>query len=124
MSSEILDIAKLKKQLNDYAEKRNWKQFHSPKNLAMAVSVEVAELVEIFQWETEKNSWKLGETDKKEAIEDELADIMLYLCRMADILDIDITQAIERKYLKNEKKYPPEKAWGSSKKYTEYEEDT
>lgn len=116
---ESLNLENLKKKLHDYAEERNWRQFHSPKNLAMALSVEAAELVEIFQWVKEEESWKMGEGDKREAICDEVADILLYLVRLSDILGINIPNAVEQKIEKNSKKYPPEKSWGSSKKYNE-----
>jgi len=85
----------------------------------MALSVEASELVEIFQWLSEKESLEL-EPDKKSSAADEIADILLYLVRIADKLDIDITKAIAEKTKKNEAKYPADLVKGSAKKYTEY----
>ena len=113
----------LTQQLRDYADARDWQQFHSPKNLAMALSVEAAELVEIFQWLTEEESGTLTSTQRQQT-EHELADIFLYLLRMADRVDVDIVDAAKKKILINEKRYPAEKVRGSSKKYTAYQEDT
>ena len=110
-------------QLRDYADARDWQQFHSPKNLAMALSVEAAELVEIFQWLTEKESGELT-SEQRQQTEHELADIFLYLLRMADRLNIDIIDAAKKKILINEKRYPAEKVRGSSKKYTAYQHDS
>lgn len=105
--------------LRDFAEKREWTQFHSPKNLAMALSVEAAELLEHFQWLTEEQSAN-PEPARLVAIADEIADVQLYLIRLADRLNIDIAQAVVQKTQKNEEKYPVEKVRGSSRKYNEY----
>jgi len=113
------DLNKWRDYLRDFAEKREWTQFHSPKNLAMALSVEVAELLEHFQWLTEEQSHN-PEPERLAAIADEIADVQLYLIRLADRLKVDIGQAIEQKTKKNEEKYPVEKVRGSSRKYTEY----
>ena len=118
---ELIDIAMLKKRLSGFAEERGWEKFHSPKNLAMALSVEVAELVEIFQWLTEKEASELDE-NKRDSVGEELADIILYSTRLADLLDINLQNAIESKYKKNEKKYPPEKCFGKSTKYNRLED--
>ena len=122
MSQEVINISELKARLENFANEREWRKFHSPKNLAMATSVEAAELTEIFQWVTEEESWKMGESDKKEAIEDEVADIMLYLVRLSSLLDIDVANAIDRKFQKNIDKYPSEKFKGSARKYNESED--
>lgn len=108
--------------LRDYAQARDWEQFHSPKNLAMALSVEAAELLEIFQWLTEEQSYQ---PDKEQAvqIEHELADIFLYLLRLSDRLDVDLVAAAQRKIIINEQRYPAEKVRGSAKKYTAYQQD-
>lgn len=113
------DLDEIKHYLRNYAKIRDWEKFHSPKNLAMALSVEASELVEIFQWLSEKESLEL-EPDKKSSAADEIADILLYLVRIADKLDIDITKAIAEKTKKNEAKYPADLVKGSAKKYTEY----
>ena len=112
-----LELIKLK--LREFAEDRDWDQFHSPKNLSMALIAEAAELIEHFQWLTEEQSRNLKE-DKLKEVEEELADIQIYLIRLADKLNIDLLTAANKKIEINEKKYPPEKVKGSSKKYTEY----
>ena len=101
-----------------FAQKRDWDQFHSPKNLAMALSVEVAEVVEHFQWLTAEESKSLP-ADKINGIKEEIGDVMIYLTRLADRLGIDPLQAAKDKMRINEKKYPIEKAKGSAVKYTE-----
>jgi len=115
MSSNLND---LKQRLRDFAEARDWDQFHSPKNLSMALSAEVAEIVEHFQWLTEEQSKNLPK-DKLAEVETELADTLIYLIRLADKLDIDLLKAAENKIEINEQKYPVEKAKGNAKKYTE-----
>lgn len=118
MSSSELDS--LKTRLRDFAKVRDWDQFHSPKNLSMALSVEVSEIVEHFQWLTEEQSKNLHK-DKLVEVETELADTLIYLIRLADKLDIDLLEAANRKIKNNEEKYPVDKVQGSAKKYTEYE---
>jgi dCTP diphosphatase len=113
------DLNQLQAYLRQFAKDREWDQFHSPKNLSMALSVEVSELVENFQWLTEEQSYKLDE-QQRAAVADEIADVQMYLARLADKLDINIGEAIEQKIVKNEAKYPAELVKGSSKKYTEY----
>ncbi len=102
--------------LRRFADERDWAQFHSPKNLVMALSVETAELMEHFQWlsEEESGSLKPGQLD---AIADEIADVQLYLARLADRLHIDLPQALRRKTAKNELKYPAERVRGSATKF-------
>lgn len=113
------DFEQIKMYLRAFAEQRDWTQFHSPKNLAMALSVEVAELLEHFQWLTESESEQL-QAEQLAPIADEIADVQLYLVRLADQLKIDIPQAIASKTVKNELKYPADKVRGSAKKYSEY----
>lgn len=110
----------LKQRLRDFAEARDWDQFHSPKNLSMALSAEVAEILEHFQWLTEDQS-KYLPTGKLEEVETELADALIYLIRLADKLDIDLLVAAQAKIDINEQKYPVDKAKGNAKKYTELE---
>lgn len=95
----------LRDQLRSFAAERAWQQYHSPKNLAMALSVETAELVEVFQWMTEEESRHPG-TDSTKAAADEIADVLLYLIQLADKLDIDIAQAAVSKLQRNALKYP------------------
>ncbi len=115
----MTEILKLQERLRAFAEQRDWKQFHSPKNLSMALIVEAAELAEHFQWLTQEESFNLA-NEKLEAVGEELADIFVYLVRLADQLDIDLSQAVERKIGLNELKYPVDKVRGSAKKYNEY----
>src|SRR3989344_7084616 len=109
------ELNELKQRLREFATARDWHKFHSPKNLSMAIIAEAAELVEHFQWLTEKQSTELP-LDKLKEVQEELADVLIYLIRTADKLDIDLIQATKDKIELNEKKYPPEKVRGSSKK--------
>ena len=108
----------IKNRLREFAAERDWDQFHSPKNLAMALIVEAAELVEHFQWLTEEQSQTLP-PDKLAEVEQEVADIQIYLVRLADKLGIDMEQAVNAKIELNEKKFPAEKVRGSALKYSE-----
>ena len=111
-------LARLRDRLRDFASARDWNQFHSPKNLAIALSVEAAELLEHFQWISEKDSLNMP-PDKLGKIDEEMADVFLYLIRLADMLNVDLIQAADRKIDANSRKYPVEKARGNAKKYTE-----
>jgi NTP pyrophosphatase (non-canonical NTP hydrolase) len=113
-------LEQLRVRIAEFARERDWDQFHSPKNLAMALIVEAGELVEQFQWLKQSESHELA-GEKLRAVEDELADIMVYLVRIADRLDIDLMAAANRKMDSNGAKYPADKVRGSSKKYTEYQ---
>lgn len=117
----IVDLQELKIQLRQFADKRDWNQFHSPKNLAMALSVEVAELLEHFQWLSEEESCNLPPAIKSEVAE-EIADVQIYLVRLADKLGIDILDSAEVKLQSNNQKYPTSRVKGSSKKYSHYDE--
>jgi NTP pyrophosphatase (non-canonical NTP hydrolase) len=99
--------------LQHFADERDWEQFHSPKNLVMALGVEVAELAEHFQWLTQQQSMQLS-PDKKQAISEELADVLIYLVRLADRLDIDLLAEAEKKVTLNAKKYPVDQSKGHS----------
>jgi NTP pyrophosphatase (non-canonical NTP hydrolase) len=101
-----MDIKSIQQQLADFADERDWDQFHNPKNLAMALSVEVSELVEIFQWLTAKQSEAIMQGDEATHVEEEMADILIYLLRIADKLNIDLDSAVSAKIIKNSKKYP------------------
>jgi NTP pyrophosphatase (non-canonical NTP hydrolase) len=115
----LSDINELIARLKDFAEERDWNQFHSPKNLSMALLVEAAELLEQFQWLTEAQS-KALDKEKLDQVEEELADVFLYLLRLSDVLGIDLLVAANSKLLKNGEKYPASQVRGSSKKYSEY----
>lgn len=119
--SELLDIGKVKAYLREFAQERDWEQFHTPKNLAMALSGEVGELTEIFQWLTaEESSRAMEDPAKSEAIRQELADILQYVIRLSDVLGIDIDQALWKKLKANAEKYPISQAKGNARKYTDF----
>ena len=111
-------MEKIKFKLREFTKERDWDQFHSPKNLSMALSSEVGELLDLLQWKSEKNSEvdKLSEKEL-EHIKEELADIFLYLIRIADKLDVNLIEVAEKKIIKNGIKYPVEISKGNSKKY-------
>jgi len=110
----------LQQRLAAFAAARDWEQFHSPKNLAMALSVEAAELVEEFQWLTEAES-KALDAERHERVRLELADVFIYLLRLADRLDLDLMRAADDKIALNERKYPADRVRGDARKYTEYD---
>ena len=105
-------------ELRQFAAARDWEQFHTPKNLAMALSVESAELLEKFQWLTAEQSVQL-DTRAKRAVGEEMADVLLYLTRLADVLQIDLVDAARRKLRANARKYPIAKSRGNARKYSE-----
>jgi dCTP diphosphatase len=112
-------MIELRDKLRKFVAERDWDQFHSPKNLAMALSVEAAELVEHFQWLTEAESHRLA-PEKFAEVRDEMADVLVYLVRLADKLEVDLLAAAAAKIEKNALKYPADKVRGSMKKYSEY----
>ena len=116
MSNEYFEDLAIR--LKKFADDRDWDQFHAPKNLVMALSVEAAELTEHFQWLTEEQSQNLS-AEKLKEVAFEMADIYIYLTRLATKLDVDLPQFVEDKIILNEQKYPAEKVMGSSKKYNE-----
>ena len=113
-----MNVEAIQQLLRDFAKQRDWDQFHSPKNLSMALAVEASEIMEIFQWLTEEQSSALAQ-HKLDEVATELADTLLYLIRLADKLDIDLLAAAQSKVEINEQKYPADKAKGNAKKYTE-----
>lgn len=113
-----LNIKKLQKKLQKISNDRDWNQFHSPKNLSMALTKESSELLEIFQWLSEEESYNLDEK-KQIHLKEEIADISIYLLRLCMKFNINLEEAIHEKLEKFEKKYPIEKSKGNSKKYTE-----
>lgn len=102
-----------------FCRERDWEQFHSPKNLAMALSVEVAEVLELFQWLTEAESRALP-ADKRERLREEIGDVMILLANLADHLGIDLVEAAKAKMARNAEKYPAERVRGKALKYDEY----
>jgi dCTP diphosphatase len=111
-------LADLTAQVRAFADARDWQQFHSPKNLAAAMTVEAGEVLEHFQWLTEVESETLS-AEKRSQVELELADVLIYLVRLADRLGVDLIAAAARKIAINAQKYPVDQAKGSNKKYTE-----
>jgi dCTP diphosphatase len=112
-----MDLNKIQKRLREFASDRDWEQFHDPKNLTMALSVEVSELLEIFQWSKDGGIDEIKDKKIKKEIEREIADVFNYIIRLSDILDIDIEKVAHIKIDENEIKYPIEKFKGSSRKY-------
>lgn len=113
-SLETLTLA-----MRDFATERDWDQFHSPKNLSMALAGETAELLDCFRWLTETASYQLDDK-QHQAVQEELADILLFTVRLADKLNIDLMAAAEQKMVKNHRNYPVDKVKGSAKKYNQY----
>lgn len=111
-------LHELREALRLFAAERDWDQFHSPRNLATALAVEAAELLEPFQWLNESES-RDPPPAARAAVEEEMADVLLYLVRLADKLDVDLAQAARTKMVRNANKYPVEKSRGSSRKYDE-----
>ncbi len=117
-----MDIKIIQQQLREFAQARDWEQFHSPKNLAIALAVEAAELVEPFQWMKEEDSRRLSENAADYAqVREEIADVLIYLLRLADQLDIDLEQAVAEKMRLNAEKYPVALARGNAVKYNRRE---
>jgi len=114
----VSSLDELTRQLREFAAERDWDQFHSPKNLAMALVGEAGELAAEFQWLTESES-RAPDESKLARIRAECADVMLYLLRLTDKLDIDLLDAARRKIEENRQRYPMELARGSAKKYTD-----
>lgn len=106
------------KKLRVFAGERDWEQFHSPKNLSMALGVEVSEVMEHFQWLTEEESRNLA-PEKKALLEGEIGDVMIYLVRLADTLGIDPLDAALKKAVLNEERYPVNKSYGKARKYSD-----
>jgi NTP pyrophosphatase (non-canonical NTP hydrolase) len=115
MADDPHDLDTLRDRLRDFARERAWEPFHSPKNLAMALSVEAAELLEHFQWLTEAESRRLA-PDRLEAVGEECADVLLYLVQLADQLGIDLLDAARRKMARNAARYPADAARGHARK--------
>jgi dCTP diphosphatase len=118
-----LDIGAIQRALRDFARERDWDQFHTPKNLVMAMAGEVGELTEIFQWLTAAESRRVMDDPRRaEAVRDEVADVLNYLLRLADLLDLDLEAASLAKIGKNAEKYPADRVRGSAAKYSELDD--
>jgi NTP pyrophosphatase (non-canonical NTP hydrolase) len=115
-----MGIEDLQALVSNFSERRDWSQFHTPKNLVMALSGEVGELTEIFQWLTPEQSATVGEDAQVRAhVEEEVADVFIYLLRLAEVLDIDLAEVVRKKVELNDKKYPEEESRGKATKYTQ-----
>lgn len=115
-------VQALIQQAAEFRDARNWKQFHNPKDLAISISLEAAELLEVFQWtgaDVEADT-----TEKMDKIKEELADVLIYSLLMGDVLGLDISEIVTKKIEANNKKYPVDKAYGKADKYTAYRSDT
>jgi NTP pyrophosphatase (non-canonical NTP hydrolase) len=112
----------LNQRLKAFAQERDWEQFHSPKNLSMALIAEAAELVEHFQWLSEEQSYQL-DSAKRDAVAMEMADILIFLIRCAERLDIDLVQSAWKKIAINESRYPAHRVRGDARRAAEYEEN-
>ena len=115
------DLAQIRDIMRQFVSERDWDQFHTPKNLATALSVEASELLEPFQWLVSGDKSELDEA-KLTAIRHEMADVLAYLVRLADKLDVDLFQAVQEKMVLNRAKYPADQVRGDSRKYTEYKD--
>jgi NTP pyrophosphatase (non-canonical NTP hydrolase) len=116
----VIDNEKLANTLRSFASERDWDQFHTPKNLATSISVEAGELLELFQWSRGQKDWaEVHDPSIRARIEEELADILLYVIRFADKAGIDLATVAERKIVMNAEKYPAQKFRGSDRKYDE-----
>ena len=113
-----MNTDEITKKIRSFRDARDWAQFHNPKDMAIAISIEASELLEHFLWKTPEES-ENRVNEKREEIEDEIADIAIYLFELADNLEINLIDAMDRKIRKNDAKYPAEKARGSHAKYTE-----
>ena len=113
-------IEELKNKVKEFCEKRDWDQFHNPKELAIGISTEANELLQIFRFKSENDMKKLLSSDKKTDVEEELADVLYFVLRFAQMNNIDLSSAVAKKIEKNDKKYPAEKVKGCNKKYNEY----
>lgn len=114
----FIDVSRLAIALDQFAVDRNWSQFHSPKNLVMALTGEVGELSEIFQWMSETDSHQAAKNPAtSQDVKDEIADVLLYLVRLADVLKVDLNEAVTDKLKTNKLKYPIESSLGVSTKY-------
>ena len=114
-----MTLDELRQRVRRFVVERDWDPFHSPKNLAMALTVEAAELLEIFQWLTEEESGRL-DPERRRRVSDELADVLWFLVRLSDRLDVDLLEAAERKLAANAAKYPADRVRGQSRKYSDY----
>lgn len=115
----MLDVNYFQEKIRQFAADREWERFHTPKNISMALTVEAAELMEIFQWLENDEAAQIMQTAKGESVRQEVADVAVYLLRLCDLLKIDLSQAMEHKIALNAAKYPVDKSKGHARKYDE-----
>ncbi|CBJ41354.1 nucleotide pyrophosphohydrolase [Ralstonia solanacearum] len=121
-STDRSDLVALRDLVREFVRERDWEKFHTPKNLAIALSVEASELLEPFQWLVSGDRLELGEA-RMTAVRHEMADVLVYLLSLADKLNVDLFQAVQEKMDINRAKYPAEKVRGDARKYSEYKEE-
>ncbi|RDI46361.1 nucleotide pyrophosphohydrolase [Nocardia mexicana] len=114
-----MEIDRLQALIADFAAQREWQKFHTPKNLVMALTGEVGELSELFQWLTAEESMVIHTPERRARVADEIADVFIYLLRLADVLDIDLVAATESKLQTNAQRYPAEAVRGRAVKYSD-----
>ena len=114
-----MEISDLVKKALFFRDERNWKQFHTPKNLLISLGAEMGELMECFQWKSDEEIMEMINSDSLDAVGDEIADVGIYLFDLCDSLGLDFEEVILKKLEKNEEKYPISKCFGIAKKYTE-----
>ncbi|MGD0384484.1 MAG: nucleotide pyrophosphohydrolase [Thermoguttaceae bacterium] len=116
MSDNHTTVAELRRLVNDFVDRRDWHQFHSPKNLAMSLAIETAELMEHFQWiSTDQSTRVIEQPEQMALVTDELADVFCYVLAMANELNLDLSAAVRHKMAKNEQKYPADQFYGRAK---------
>ncbi|QVL57770.1 MAG: nucleotide pyrophosphohydrolase [Simkaniaceae bacterium] len=120
-NSNVLDVKEMQEFSQKFVKDRDWDQYQTPKNVAMGVAIEASELMEIFQWLTDQQSYDIkNDPEKKEQIADEMGDILHYIIRLSTLLDIDLKEAFWQKIRKTEAKYPVDLVKGKKDKYTAY----
>jgi NTP pyrophosphatase (non-canonical NTP hydrolase) len=122
MSDQQTTLHDLKQRMAEFVRERDWEQFHTPKNLAMSIAIEAAELMEHFQWLSTEQSQQLG-AEALEEIGEELADIVIYALSLSNFLGFDLADTVLRKMAKNERKYPADQVRGKAHKYTYYRQN-
>ena len=122
INDKEVTLEELKNKVKEFCEKRDWDQFHNPKELAIGISTEANELLQIFRFKSEEDMKKVMSSDKRIEVEEELADVLYFVLRFAQMNNIDLSSAVSNKIEKNGKKYPAEKVKGCNKKYNEYED--
>lgn len=120
INDKEVTLEELKNMVKEFCEKRDWDQFHNPKELAIGISTEANELLQIFRFKTEEDMRKVMGSNKRLEVEEELADVLYFVLRFAQMNKIDLSSAVFDKIDKNDKKYPAEKVRGCNKKYNEY----